>query len=41
MLSMKTHHPIVDLTDDEGALQVEQETLDTHDESVAQLGICI
>ena len=31
----------MDLTDDEGALQVEQDTLDAHDESVAQLGIRI
>lgn len=36
----KTHHyAIVDLTDDETALLAEQETLDAHDESVAQLGI--
>ena len=36
----KTHHyAIVDLIDDETDLQTEQDTLDTHDESVAQLGI--
>ena len=38
----KTHHyAILDLTDDEEALLAEQETLDAHDESVAQLGIRI
>ena len=38
----KTHHYlIVDLTDDEGALEAEQEALDAHDENVAQLGIRI
>ena len=38
----KTHHySIVDLTDDEKALQVEQDTLDAHDKNVVQLGIRI
>ena len=38
----KTHHyAIVDLTDDETALQAEQEALDAHDESMVQLGLRI
>lgn len=35
------HYSIINLTDDEDALEAEQETLDTRDENVAQLSICI
>lgn len=35
------HYSIVDLTDDEGALETEQAALDDHNENIAQLRIHI
>lgn len=35
------HHALIDLIDDEDALAKEQEVLDTHDDLVAELSVCV
>ena len=39
--SKKQHFVTVDLVEGEEALAVEQEMLDSHDDSVAQLSLCL